>query len=89
MKNDLTTTFLNFLLAALVLACVGLAVLNMYRTHEHGVLQGQMIAAQNFNQHVQALAQEVVSYNATAKSPELTQIIQTALTPPQPQQPAK
>jgi hypothetical protein len=89
MKNDSTATFLNFLLAALVLACVGLAVLNMFRTHQVGVLQGQVLAAQNFNQHVQGLAQEVISYNATAKNPELTQILQTAMAPQQPQQPAK
>ena len=86
MKNDLTTTFLNFLLAVLVLACVGLAVLNMSRTHELGVLQGQLIASQGFNQHAMALANDVVSYNATAKSPELAQILQNAMAP---QQPAK
>jgi hypothetical protein len=89
MKNDSTATFLNFLLAALVLACVGLAVLNMFRTHQVGVLQSQLIADQNFNQHVQAIAQDVINYNATAKSPELSQILQTAMAPQQHQQPAK
>lgn len=86
MKNDLTTTFLNFLLAVLVLACVGLAVLNMFRTRELNALQVQFANSQGFNQHAQALANDVMNYNATAKSPELAQILQNALNP---QQPAK
>jgi len=82
MKNDLTTTFLNFLLAALVLACVVLAFLNLSRTHQIGVVQSELITS---SQRAQALARDVISYNATAKSPELQQILQNALNP----QPAK
>ena len=87
MKNDLTTTFLNFVLAVLIFCCVAFAILGMYRTQQLRSLQIAVQQAQNGMLRAQALANDVVAYNAQAKSPELNQILQSALTPPQ-QQPA-
>jgi hypothetical protein len=84
MKNDITVTFLNFLLVLLVICCVGLAILNMMRTHQLGQLQSQAAAAQSVSQRAQALANDVINYNATAKSQELNQILQSALAPQTP-----
>jgi hypothetical protein len=87
MKNDLTTTFLNFVLAVLVICCVTFALWDMKRTHQLRALQYQMQQAQQGMLRAQALANDVVAYNAQAKSPELNQILQSALNPqPQPQQ---
>ena len=81
MKNDITTTFLNFLLVILAICCVGLAILNLMRTHELGQLQAQAAAAQMVGQRAQALANDVANYNASAKSLELSQILQSIQAP--------
>jgi hypothetical protein len=88
MKNDLTTTFLNFLLIGLMVICVVLAVMNMQRTAEYGQLQGQLAKAQFDAARAQALANDAINYNATVKNPELNQILQGIMTPQNPQAPA-
>jgi hypothetical protein len=88
MKNDTTTTVMNFVLAALVILGVVFALLAMNRTRElrqmQTGLQIQMQRVQSGSIKVQALLNDVITYNTTAKSPELAQIIQAAQTPQQP-----
>ena len=90
MKNDSTTTVLNFVLAALVILGVVFAFLNIWRTrdlrHMQVVLQAQMQRTQITSAKAQQLLSEVITFNATAKNAELAQIIQSATTP---QTPAK
>ena len=88
MKNDTTTTLLNFVLAALVILSVLFAYFSIMRTRDlrqmQTVLQVEMQRVQLGSQKAQLLLNDVVIYNATAKSPELTQIIQAAQAPAQP-----
>jgi hypothetical protein len=88
MKNDSTTTVLNFVLAALVILGVVFALLNIWRTrdlrHMQVTLQTQMQRTQITSSRAQSLLNDVITFNATAKSPELAQIIQSAQTPPTP-----
>ena len=90
MKNDTTTTLLNFVLAALVILGVLFALLSIWRTrdlrHMQTTLQGQMQRSQVTSVRAQELLKDVMAFNATAKNPELAQIIQSATTP---QSPAK
>jgi hypothetical protein len=88
MKNDSTATALNFVLAALVILGVVFALLNIWRTrdlrHMQVTLQAQMQRSQVTSARAQQLLSEVITYNSTAKNPELAQIIQSATTPPTP-----
>ena len=84
MKNDTTTTLLNFVLAVLVILGVVFALMTMSRTRDLRQLQSRAQIAQINFMRAQALANDVMAFNATAKSPELAQILQSA----QPQQPA-
>ena len=85
MKNDSTTTILNLVLATLVILGVMFAVLSIWRMRDLRRLQPQVQAEMqqvNFvSMKAQALLQDTVAFNATAKSPELTQIIQSVQTP--------
>ena len=87
MKNDSTTTVLNFALAALVILGVTFAVMTMTRTGHlrqmQITLQAQMQRSQVASMKAQQLLQDAVTYNATAKNPELAQIIRAAQTPAQ------
>ena len=76
MKNDTTTTVLNFVLAALVILGVGFAILSMKRTRELRQLSLNATIANSALMRAQGLANDVAGYNATAKSPELTRILQ-------------
>jgi len=76
MKNDTTTTVLNFVLAALVILGVVFALLAMNRTRELRQLSLNATVANSGLMRAQALANDVSAYNATAKSPELTRILQ-------------
>jgi len=88
MKNDTTTTFLNFALAALVILGVVFALMSISRMRNlrqlQPVLQAQLQRSQITGMKAQQLLQEAINYNATAKNPEMAQIIQSAQTPPQP-----
>jgi len=86
MKNDSTTTFLNIVLAALVILGVAFALLGMWRARDvrqmQGPLQQRAQAFQADAMKVQALLNDAIAYNATAKNPELNQIILALQTPP-------
>ena len=92
MKNDTTTTVLNFVLAVLVILGVAFALMSMTRQRElrqrQIVLQIGLQQAQIVNVRAQALANDTLIYNNTAKSAELNRILQTVLAP-QPPAPAK
>jgi len=88
MKNDTTTTLLNFVLAVLVILGVIFALMTMSRTRDvrqmQIALQLEMQKVQGGSMKAQALLNDVITYNATARNPELQQIIQSAQTPAQP-----
>ena len=77
MKNDTTTTFLNFVLAVMVILGVLFAILTMSRTREFRQMSANATSANAALMKVQSLANDVAAYNATAKSPELTRILQS------------
>jgi len=87
MKSDTTTTALNFALAAMVILGVVFAILNIIRVRElrqlQGNLQFRMQAAQVNAVRAQSLANEVSTYNNTAKSAELDAILKS-ITQPKP-----
>ena len=87
MKNDSTVTFLNFVLAALVILGVLFALLNIWRVRDLRHLQDQVLFQQQGLQldalKIQALINDTVAYNAKVNSPELTQILQS-IQPPTP-----
>jgi hypothetical protein len=82
MKNDATTTILNFVLATMVIICVVFGWLASKRAAEVHALQ----IAQNQNSlqevKVQSLVNDVITFNQQYKSPELTRMLQILLTKP-------
>lgn len=88
MKNDTTTTLLNFVLAALVILSVLFAYFSIMRTRDlrqmQTTLQMEAQRIQFGSQKAQALLMDTIEFNKSAKSPELAQIIQAAQTPAQP-----
>ena len=88
MKNDTTTTLLNFVLAALVILSVLFAYFSIMRTRDlrqmQTALQMEAQRIQFGSQKAQALLMDTIEYNKAAKSSELAQIIQAAQTPAQP-----
>ena len=87
MKNDITTTLLSFALAILVVAGVLFGYLTMKRSGAlrgaQPILQTQLQTFQVVSARAQALLNDTIAYNATAKSAELQQIITVAQTPTQ------
>jgi hypothetical protein len=85
MKNDTTTTLLNFVLAVLVILGVVFALMTMHKTNLNRSRQPQLlVASQRFQSDVarmQGLLSEVITYNKTANNPELAAIIQSAAAP--------
>ena len=77
MKSDTTTTALNFILAALVILGVVFALLSMMRTRELRQLTANATYANGAMMRAQGLANDAAAYNASAKSPELTRILQS------------
>jgi hypothetical protein len=77
MKSDTTTTALNFILAALVILGVIFALLSMMRTRELRQLTANATFANSAMMRAQGLANDAAAYNASAKSPELTRILQS------------
>ncbi len=75
MKNDTTTTILNFVLAALVILGVVFALLTMNRTRELRQLSLNATTANSALMRAQALANDATAFNATAKNPDLTRIL--------------
>jgi hypothetical protein len=81
MKNDPMTTFLNFVLAVLVVLGVVFALLTMSRERELRLLTTNATIAQTTLARANALLNDTANYNAKAQSPELTRIIQAAQKP--------
>ena len=75
MKTDTTTLVLNFVLAVLVILGVLFGVLTMNRQRDLRMLSTNATIANNALLRAQALANDAAAYNATAKSPELTRIL--------------
>jgi uncharacterized membrane protein (DUF106 family) len=88
MKNDTMTTLLSFVLAITVIAGVVTAYLAMTRMrtlrNSQPALQVEMQRYQVAMSKAQAILNDVISYNNTAKSPELQEIIKSVQTPVQP-----
>ena len=82
MKNDPTTTLLNFVLALLVIASVVCAYFAMTKTSQLRQLTVNATMANNNMMRMNALLNDVVNYNATAKSPELSKAIAMVPTKP-------
>jgi hypothetical protein len=76
MKNDSTTTFLNFVLAALVILSVFFAVLTIWRERDLQQLTSTVAVAQNNLGRADALLKDAAAYNAVVKNPELGRIIE-------------
>jgi len=76
MKSDSTTTVLNFILAMLVLLGVVFALLSMKRTRDFRMLSANATLANSALMRAQGLANDTAAFNAAAKSPELTRILQ-------------
>ena len=68
MKNDTTTTVLNFVLAALVILGVVFALLAMNRTRELRQLSLNATTANSALMRAQSLANDATAFNATAKT---------------------
>ncbi len=81
MKNDTTTTLLNFVLAILVILGVVFALTTISRTRDLRQLQTRAQVLQINSLRLQALANDAAIYNNTAKSVELDQILRGAATP--------
>jgi hypothetical protein len=82
MKNDMTTTFLNLVLAGLVILGVLFAILSMMRTRELRQLTTNASMANQALVRAQSLANDVATYNVSAKNPELARILQSVQTKP-------
>ena len=87
MKNDITTTFLNFVLAVLVVLCVVFAILYLQRTQKVRQLQSRFQMVQINIANAESLGRDAALYNQTARNPELAQILQRAMGSPAPNQP--
>jgi hypothetical protein len=81
MKNDSTTTFLNFVLAALVILGVLFALLSIYRVRDQRQDQTQLQNFQVAATKAQGLLNDAILYNSTAKNPEMAAIIQSVTGP--------
>ena len=96
MKNDPITTFLNLVLAAMVMLCALFGGWSMWQVYKQRSTQGTAnVLLQRINfatSRAQALLSDTKQYNATAKSPELDQIIKSIENPqaaPTPSAPSK
>ena len=81
MKSDTTTTVLNFILAMLVILGVVFALLSMKRTRDFRILSANATLANSALMRAQGLANDTAAFNAAAKSPELTRILQSVQPP--------
>ena len=78
MKNDLTKAFLNVVLTALVFLSVGFTLLVIRREPEVPAATTAAVQDNNNLMKVNAMLNDAAAYNATARDPELTLILQTA-----------
>jgi len=77
MKNDTTTTVLNFVLAVLVILGVLFALLAMNRARNNRLIAPIAMQANTKAMMIQSLINDVNAYNAQAKSPEVTRMLQS------------
>jgi regulatory protein YycH of two-component signal transduction system YycFG len=86
MKNDTTSTVLNFVLAVLVILGVVFAWFSIKRQHDLRAiqqnLQGRMMVLQNNTARAQLLANDALTFNAKAQNAELERILKSVQTPP-------
>lgn len=76
MKNDTTTTLLNFVLAVLVILGVVFAYLTIWRTRDLRGIQQAAVQANSKVMMAQSLINDVNVYNAKARSPEINGMLQ-------------
>lgn len=82
MKSDPLNIVLGFVLAAFVGLSMVFAIAANYYVNQLPALTPQAQQAGNSLMRLQALGNDVASYNATAKSPELTRILQATQAKP-------
>ena len=82
MKNDATTIVLSLVLAAFIGLSMLLAILANHYTNQLPGLTVQAQQAGNSLMRLQSLANDVATFNVTAKNPELTRILQAAQAKP-------
>ena len=70
MKSDTLNTFLNFVLAMLVLLGVVFALLTIFRVREYRAVSMQANFANNALTKIQALANDTAAYNQTKPDPQ-------------------
>jgi len=75
MKNDTTTTVLNFVLAVMVILGVTFVLMAMSKTRELRQLTLNATIANNTIMRAASLANDTAAYNVQAKSPELARIL--------------
>ena len=78
MSNNSTTTFLNVVLAVIVLLSVGFGMLAVIDESRAPQLTATALQCNSSLMKVNAVLNDAIAYNATAHSPELTRIIQAA-----------
>ena len=87
MKNDMTTTMLNFVLAVLVILGVVYTVSNVLHQRSLRRLQPELQARAQMWQvnssRVQMLVNDALAYNAKSPNAELTRLLQAATQPAQ------
>jgi hypothetical protein len=76
MKNDITTTFLNFVLAVLVILGVLFALLAMKRMHDFRAVTPFAMQANSKAMMMKSLVGDVTAYNAQVKNPEVARMLQ-------------
>lgn len=79
MKNDPTTTLLNFVLAVLVIIGVWCAYLTIKRTNDQRNLAPLVMQVNAKVGQIQSLINDVNNYNQQAKSPEITRMVQNLM----------
>ena len=88
MKNDTTTTILNFVLSVLVILGVAFTVWNTFQVRSlrqiTPELQFRAQNAQRFNSMAQMLANDALAYNEKVRNPDLARILQAATQPAAP-----
>jgi hypothetical protein len=82
MRNDATTTILNFVLATTIIAGVVCGYLSIKRTRDQRNLAPVAMQLNSKMMMVQSLVTDVNSYNQQAKSPEIAKMLQTLLSKP-------
>jgi hypothetical protein len=82
MKSEMTNTVLNLVLAVLVFSGVFFALWTIQRTREFRELNPVAVQANAKLMMMQSFVNDVGAYNAQAKSPEITRMLQPLLTKP-------